>query len=163
MDEDEQLFMEGVDIDDVIEEEFEDEEGAGQQLHRVEAMNDALEAGKFKEFLKACGSGPGDGAKPPSLKGFFYKSDGRAEPLDAALKAVFERDGPELERLVDRLKNTVLGMRVKLARVVDELSAAEVDVSESLSFLNLRAEALCEYWSYISLFALMKVRLAQVS
>jgi hypothetical protein len=157
--EESQVFMEGVDFDDVVEEEFEDEEGAGQQVGRVEAMNDALEASNFKAFLKACGAGASDGAKPPTLRGFFSKREGRADPLDAPLKAVLERDGAELERLVDRLKNSVLGMRLRLARIVDELRGAEVQASEALSFLNLRAEVLCEYWSFISLFAAMKVAL----
>jgi hypothetical protein len=164
MDEDQpQVFLEGVDIDDVIEEEFEDEEGTGQQLRRVEVMNDALEAGKFREFLKACGPGSSDAVKPASLKGFFYRREGKPELLDAELKAVLERDGAELERLVDRLKSAAQGMRVRLARIVDELGAADADAAEALSFLNLRVEALCEYWSFICLFAVMKVVRAQVS
>jgi hypothetical protein len=164
MEVDEQMaFIEGVDIDDVIDEEFEDEEGTGQHLRRVEAMNDALEANKFKGFFKTCALESTEGVKPPNLKGFFYKSEGKADALDVALKAVFERDGVELERLIERLQNAVLGMRLKLAHIVDELSAAEVDVAEALSFLNLRVEVLCDYWSYICLFGIMKVSFVQVS
>lgn len=164
MDEDEQqVFMEGVDIDDVIEEEFEDEDGEGQQLRRVEAMNDALEAGRFREFLKACGAGSGDAVRPASLKGFFHRREGKPEPLDPVLKAVLERDGADLERVVDRLKSAAQGMRVSLARIVDELGTGAAEASEALSFLNLRVEALCEYWSFICLFAVMKVVSAQVS
>lgn len=121
----------------------------------VESQNEALLAGKFKEFFSSC--------KDPKLK----SSSSSSRPFLSVPKAVaadvselLKQDSAEILNLVSNLKNNIVGMRLQIAGLVDEIRSSGIDTKEAHSLLKLRLEALADYWSYLCLLALFKVACA---
>lgn len=118
----------------------------------VESQNEALLAGKFKEFFSSC--------KDSKIK----SSTSSSRPFLSVPKAVaadvselLKQDSAEILTLVSNLKNNIVGMRLQIAALVDEMRSSGIDTSEAHSLLKLRLEALADYWSYLCLLALFKV------
>src|SRR3990167_1409608 len=118
----------------------------------VESQNEAILAGKFKEFFSYC--------KDANLK----SASSSNKPLLIVAKAVaadvselVKQDSAEIMALITNLKNNVVGMRLQIAGLVDEIKSSGVDTNDAHSLLKLRLEALADYWSYLCLLALYKV------
>jgi hypothetical protein len=161
MDREESGSIEGLDDADLknfIDEEEVVEDGVvgRSYLETVEEQNDHLMAGQLKEFLQSCRSRKARVDFNVS-KEFFQKEVQNKAQLPQDLAEIVAMDSQELTSLIASLKNAVAGMRVKVAKIIDVVSQCSSDPQESISLINLRVEVLCEYWSYLSLFALKKV------
>ena len=159
---DQSASMEGLDEGDIKnfigeEEEEENQKDAGScYLDLVEQQNDLLIENKFKEFMSVCKD------KKSKIdfqfsKQFFLKESNQKATISKEVTAILSMDAGELKNIVISLKNSIMGMRVKVAQIIDFLSQSESDPTNSINFINLRVEILCEYWSYLSLLVMMKV------
>lgn len=142
-----------------IEEEDEVEEtGVGRgYLETVEDQNDCLMDNKLKEFLHMCKTKK---AKVDfNLSKEFLLKDGTSKGnLPKEIADIVSMDAEELKNLVSTLKNSIMGMRIKVAKIIDLVNECNSNPQDSISLINLRMEVLCEYWSYLSLFVIKKVR-----
>ena len=140
------------------EEGEEDEEDVSGYLAVVEKQNDALMEGNFKQFLSLCKSEQAGVKVDHKLaKDMFQKESYKSSSFPADVASIVRADTPELLTLVAALKNSIMGMRVKLAAIVDAIGESEADPQKSISLINLRIEVLADYWSYLSLLVLKKV------
>lgn len=164
---DEHVQVEGLDdqdIDDIMGDEYADGDEFESRRTLVERQNDLLVAGKIKEFVKSL-MVPDAKADSNLSQNFFLKRD-KAAAKSAAVgidQTTLKQELPDLQELVSNLKNNAIGMRLKLAEVQDELAASGTDQTKSLSIVNLRTEVLLEYWSYLSLFSIMKLNGDQIA
>lgn len=154
--------VEGMGEDDlnnyIGEEGEEDEEDVSGYLAVVEKQNDALMEGNFKQFLSLCKSEQSGVKVDHKLaKEIFPKESYKSSSFPADVASIVHVDTPELLTLVAALKNSIMGMRVKLAAIVDTIGESEADPQKSISLINLRIEVLADYWSYLSLLVLKKV------
>jgi hypothetical protein len=158
--EDERAVVEGLgdnDLQNYIEDEGASEnEGECAYLTVVEQQNDALMEGSFKKFLSLCKM-KGMKADHRFSKEIFQKESYRASSFTSEAAEIVKMDLPELTILLSELKNAILGMRMKLAKIVDKISESEADPKNSLPLINLRIEVLLDYWTYLSLLVLKKV------
>lgn len=158
--EDERAVVEGLDDDDMqnyIEDEgASEEEGETGYLNLVEQQNDALMEGNFKKFLSLCKM-KGQKADHRFSKEIFQKETYKASSFTSEVAELVKLDLPELMVLLSELKNAIMGMRMKLAKIVDRISESEADPKNSLPLINLRIEVLLDYWTYLSLLVLKKV------
>lgn len=140
-----------------IEEEEQEEGPLGRSyLESVEEQNDFLMDGKLKEFLHHCKSKK---SKPDInlSKEFLLKEGAVKAVIDKDLEEIIAMDAKELQSLLSSLKNSIMGMRIKVAKLIDQISQSSTNPGDSISLINLRVEVLCEYWSYLSLFVIKKV------
>ena len=157
---DSKYTIEGVDIDDVIEEESYDEDGYGLT---VDKMNESLMNDRFKEYIGLFGEGLGandekkKGRSAGDLKGIFSRREGKVEGVSEDVRAIVEMDRSEVEVLVDSIKSATVSMRLKAAKMMEDIRNSEADPAESISLVNLRVEVLADYMSYICLLCMMKV------
>ncbi len=164
---DEHVQVEGLDdqdIDDIMGDAYGDGEDTETRRALVERQNDLLATDKMKEFLKSLAV-PEIKGEPNFKQNFLQKRDkaiAKAGLVDID-PAVLKQDLPDIQELVTNLKNNAIGMRLKLSEVHDELIASGTDQTKSLSIVNLRTEILLEYWSYLSLFAIMKLNGDQIA
>jgi hypothetical protein len=158
--EDERAVVEGLDDNDMqnyIEDEgASEEEGETGYLNLVEQQNDALMEGNFKKFLSLCKM-KGQKADHRFSKEIFQKETYKASSFTSEVAELVKLDLPELMVLLSELKNAIMGMRMKLAKIVDRISVSEADPKNSLPLINLRIEVLLDYWTYLSLLVLKKV------
>lgn len=158
--EDERAVVDGLDDADMqnyIEDEgASEDEGEKQYLGLVEQQNDALMEGNFKKFLSLCKM---KGQKPDHRfsKEIFQKESYRASSFTSEAAEIVKMDSSELTTLLSELKNAIMGMRMKLAKIIDKISESDADPKNSLPLINLRIEVLLDYWTYLSLLVLMKV------
>ena len=141
-----------------IEEEEEVEEtGVGRgYLETVEDQNDCLMDNKLKEFLQMCKT------KKAKIdfnlsKEFLLKDVAPKSTLPKEISDIVSMDAEELKKLLSTLKNSIMGMRIKVATIIDLVNESSSSPQDSISLINLRVEVLCEYWSYLSLFVIKKV------
>lgn len=128
------------------------------QLEGVEKQNDSLMANDFKEFLGFCATAGGK-IDPKITRELLLKDEvsAKGSVASAEVERIVKMDAMELTTLISTLKNSIMGMRVKLAQIMEHLAESETDPKESISLINLRIEILAEYWSYLSLLVIMKV------
>lgn len=122
----------------------------------VEQQNDALMEGNFKQFLNLC-KVKGMKADHRFSKEIFQKESYKSSSFPADVAAIVKMDVSELSKLVSELKNSIMGMRVKLAKVIDLISNSDANPTDAISLINLRIELLSDYWTYLSLLVLKKV------
>lgn len=125
----------------------------------VEEQNDSLLNGDYKTFYTQF-KGLSSSSAAPLPKMQFLKKDGEVSTPkpDAELASIIKMDLPELEKLIESMKNAVMVMRLKIGEIIDKVRQHEVAPDKSISLLNLKVEVLTEYISYLCLFALTKVR-----
>lgn len=161
--EDASSSIEGLDDEDIknfIDEEEEEEvEDANSKsyLDSVELQNDCLMENKLKEYLQLCKSRKSK-IDFGFSKDFFLKESAPKPDSGKSATDLLAMDAEELKLLITNLKNAIMGMRVKVANIIDLVSQSESDPKESISLINLRVEVLCEYWTYLSLLVVKKVK-----
>lgn len=154
-----QVLVEGLEdsqVNDLYEDDEEDQT-LGDYKTTVEKQNDALIDNKWKQFLSLCST---DAPQPPKDQRLTLEKSTHAAgkaSLPSDIQEVVAADMPELLKLVSSIKNNVLGMRVKIAAIVDRIRLSEANPSDSISLINLRVEVLAEYWSYLCLLAICRV------
>lgn len=153
-------MVEGLDdehINDLYDDE-EEEQSMGEYKSYAEKQNDALAENKWKQFLALC-KNDSVAAVPKGQRLALEKVEqaGSNKALPADIQEVVTADMPELVRLVSSIKNSALGMRVKIAGIIDQIRASDAKLSDSISLINLRVEVLMEYWSYLCLLAIARV------
>lgn len=152
--------IEGLDDDDLnnlMGDDDSHEDGEGHTLvSAVEAQNDALMEYNFKKYLSLFKS---KGAKIDHglSKEIFQKETYKAASFPSDVAEIVKMDLPELTKLLSDLKNSIMGMRIKVASIIDFLNESSVDPSDSITLINLRMEVLADYWTYLSLLVLKKL------
>ena len=141
----------------IDEEEAEEGPLGSGYLETVEEQNDCLMDGKLKEFFQLCKN------KKTKVdinisREFLMKETQSKNALPKELEEIVAMDTEELKSLLSTLKNSVFGMRIKVSRIIDLVSQSSSNPKDSISLINLRLEVLCEYWSYLSLFVIKKVK-----
>lgn len=163
MEEEDDMIVEGLDEEAINEimgedqEEGDEEEQMGYHRKKAVEQNDYLLEYKFKDFLKSCNPENEKSFSVNFKADFFRKSEPSAKALDPQVQELIEMDMPELEKLIQNLKNCIMSMRVKVAEIIDAIRSSEESPKEAISLVNLRVEILTEYWSYILLLALYRV------
>ena len=156
--------MEGLDSDDMN--DFVENEDEHSEHHKedhtglLEKQNDALMTNNFKEFFSLCKI---KGLKPDlSFSKEFIQKDlsmSKQGSLTADTAELIKIDMSELAQLVSSLRNSIMGMRIKVGRIIEVIRESNTDPQESISLINLRIEILTEYWTYLSLLVIMKVNI----
>lgn len=158
--EEEQAQIDGLEDDDLhnfIDEERESaEEELQNYLTSVEAQNDALVENDFKGFLSLFKK---NGVKVDHKlsKEIFQKESYKSSSFPSDVAAIVKMDLPELTSLLSDLKNSIMGMRIKVATIIDFLKDSGADLGDSISLINLRMEVFTDYWTYLCLLVLKKV------
>lgn len=172
MSQSDEAVIEGIsDLDDFIEEESHEDEpekvkgqrkGGKSYRELVESQNDLLLDKNFKEYFKDFSKLGGflKNTPDPTIGSFnlLTKDEEKKKPtIDKETAEIIKMDLPELQKLIDSLKNGVLVMRLRISELIEMIRNSEIDPTNSISLINLRIEILTDYISYLCVFALLKV------
>lgn len=152
-----QVEIDGLDDDAVARLYEDDQEDGGQYKEQVIKQNDAIVDKKWKQFFSLCKTGDGSQQAPKDSRITLDKFEQGSKNLPAEIQEVVNTDMADLIKLVSSIKNGVLGMRMRVAEIIDQIKTSEADPQQSISLINLRVEVLAEYWSYLCLLALARL------